>query len=500
VDVVALAVDRHRHRHVLDGEFVDRLHAEILERDDPCLLDRARHEIGRAADRHEIGHLVSRDLADRSLSALRLADHREEAELEHHVGELVHPGSRGRARRADDLAHHRIDRADVVDRPSPEADRQLLAPVEHVLDALVRRIAAGQHRPVEQQPVAGLPARHFLGRKLVEVHPLGLRIGLPFNGGPLSEPWRLEIAWPRAVEREVRVARRRAVGDHRHRLARGMARPVEDLDVENGRKPAEPLGADAKRIDLVIDLDAQRLDVRCGPPRLELGHVDRLHQRKLGEPHAMLRRAADADPEHARRAPAGAHLRKHLEHPVDDVVGRVHHLELRLVLAPPALGRDIDRHRPARHHLDRQHARRVVPRVAPGERRIGEDRGAQLVLGQAVGAPDALIDGVLQGTRRLQPAILPPFHEHVDDAGVLADRPVPLGAHPAVGKDLRDRILRRRSLLGLVGRAEGADIVHRVVVGDELQRVGHAFDQVAFADRHHVAHRASPPSGRMSVP
>jgi hypothetical protein len=54
----------------------------------------------------------------------------------------------------------------------------------------------------------------------------------------------------------MRVARRRAVGNHRHRLARGVARPVEDLDVEDRRQPAEPLRADAERVDLVEDLDS----------------------------------------------------------------------------------------------------------------------------------------------------------------------------------------------------------------------------------------------------
>ena len=37
-----------------------------------------------------------------------------------------------------------------------------------------------------------------------------------------------------------------------------MRRPVEDLDVEDRRQPAQPLRADAERIDLVEQLDAQR--------------------------------------------------------------------------------------------------------------------------------------------------------------------------------------------------------------------------------------------------
>src|SRR5918992_1406824 len=37
-------VDRHRDRHVLDLELVDRLHAEVLEGEDARLADRFRHE------------------------------------------------------------------------------------------------------------------------------------------------------------------------------------------------------------------------------------------------------------------------------------------------------------------------------------------------------------------------------------------------------------------------------------------------------------------------
>jgi hypothetical protein len=147
-----------------------------------------------------------------------------------------------------------------------------------------------------------------------------------------------------------------------------------------------------------------------------------------------------------------------------------------------SLGRDVDRDGRARHHLQMQHAGRIVLRVAAGERRIGQDRGAQLVLRMEIGAAHALIDHFLQGPVGFQPAILPPFDEDGDDAGILADRPMPLGAHPAVGQDLRDRVLRRRALFGLIGNAQRADIVHRVIVADELQCVGDALDQIGFAD------------------
>ena len=142
----------------------------------------------------------------------------------------------------------------------------------------------------------------------------------------------------------------------------------------------------------------------------------------------------------------------------------------------------------ARHHLDMKDGGRVVLRVDAAEGGIGEDRGAQPVLGIEIGAAHPFVDHLLQGACGLQPAVLPPFDEDRHDAGILADRAMPLRAHPRIGEDLRDRVLGRRSLLRLIGDAERADIVHRMIVADILERVGDAFDQVCFADRRHCRH------------
>src|SRR5207248_6470986 len=74
-----------------------------------------------------------------------------------------------------------------------------------------------------------------------------------------------------------------------------------------------------------------------------------------------------------------------------------------------------------------------------------------------------------------------------DDAGVLADRALALRAHARVGEDLRDRILRRRRLLGRVCRAERLDVIQRVVIRNVLQGVGDAVDEIALADYGHEA-------------
>src|SRR3546814_17115125 len=57
-----------------------------------------------------------------------------------------------------------------------------------------------------------------------------------------------------------------------------------------------------------------------------------------------------------------------------------------------------------------------------------------------------------------------------------------LGAHAAVGQNLGDGVLRSRAFLRFIGFAEGADVVHRVIIADELQRVVDAFDEIGFLE------------------
>src|SRR3546814_18527864 len=64
-----------------------------------------------------------------------------------------------------------------------------------------------------------------------------------------------------------------------------------------------------------------------------------------------------------------------------------------------------------------------------------------------------------------------------DDASVLADRPMAFGAHARVDQDLRDRVLRSRAFLALVGGRQVPDVVDRMVVADVLQGVGDGLDR-----------------------
>ena len=145
-----------------------------------------------------------------------------------------------------------------------------------------------------------------------------------------------------AVEVDVGVAGGGAVGDHGDGEVGGVGGVVEDLDVEDGGEAAEALGADAEAVDLVVELDAEFFDVGFGAAGDEVLHVDGVHEGLLGEEHGFFGGAADADAEHAGRAPAGAHGGDGFEDPVDDGVGGVEHDELGFGFGAAAFGCDGD--------------------------------------------------------------------------------------------------------------------------------------------------------------
>ena len=130
--------------------------------------------------------------------------------------------------------------------------------------------------------------------------------------------------------------------------------------------------------------------------------------------------------------------------------------------------------------------RRVVLGVPARTLGVGDDRRAQGIVGIEVCATHAFIDHVGHRHGRVFPAHV---HTHLDecddDARVLADRTMALGAHARIGEDLGDRVLGRRGRLGLVCSRQRVDVVHRVIVGDVLQRVGNAADEIFLLDRSH---------------
>ena len=77
------------------------------------------------------------------------------------------------------------------------------------------------------------------------------------------------------------------------------------------------------------------------------------------------------------------------------------------------------------------------------------------------------------------------FDEDGDDAGVLADGAMALGAHAGVDEDLRHGVFGGGGLFALVGAGEVGDVVDGVVVADVLERVGYAGDEIFLADDGH---------------
>ena len=97
---------------------------------------------------------------------------------------------------------------------------------------------------------------------------------------------------------------------------------------------------------------------------------------------------------------------------------------------PPPLAATVHVDRVARHQLMWITAGVLSLVFLRVELRVGDDRGAQHVVRVQVGAAHAFVDGVLERAgEALEAHVHADLQEHVDDAGVLADRAMALGAH-----------------------------------------------------------------------
>ena len=279
----------------------------------------------------------------------------------------------------------------------------------------------------------------------------------------------------------------RAVRDHCHRLAGGVGGVHLDLDVEHGRQAAQALRANAQRVDFFKQLNAQRLHLAQRSAGsglgLQLVHVQVVHQAFLGHDDGFFRGAANANAQHARRAPAGAHGGHGFQHPVHDAVAGVQHGELAFVFTAAALGRHRHFQGVAGHQFRENHRWCVVFGVFAVELRVGHHRRPKRVVGVVVTAAHAFVDGVIHAAGETFPAhVHANFQKHIDDAGVLANRPVACGAHFAIGQNLRHGIFGRRAFFSLVGPRQVGNVVRRMVITDVLQGSGNRLDQVGLAD------------------
>src|SRR3546814_13621907 len=94
----------------------------------------------------------------------------------------------------------------------------------------------------------------------------------------------------------------------------------------------------------------------------------------------------------------------------------------------------------------------------------------------------AFSDHLLQAARAVEAAVHAPFDEDGDDARVLAEPPVPLGAHAAVRQYLRHWVLLGGRHFTFISRTEREDLVHRTAIAAILESVVDRFGEVVCAD------------------
>ena len=88
-----------------------------------------------------------------------------------------------------------------------------------------------------------------------------------------------------------------------------------------------------------------------------------------------------------------------------------------------------------------------------------------------------------------------PTNVHADldernrNARILTNRPMAFSRHPRIDEDLRNRVLGGGRLLFQIRLVQRLDVIDRMVVADELERVGDGRDEIFLFDGGHVGIR-----------
>jgi len=305
--------------------------------------------------------------------------------------------------------------------------------------------------------------------------------GAIVKGGPFFERGRGEQGGAGAVEGEVEVAGSGAVRDKGNREGGGMGWIFAYFNVEQSRQPAQALGADAERIHFFKQLNAQCFNGVLGAAFLKLQHVNGLHEGLFGHEHGFFGRTANAEPQHTGWAPTGAHGGHGLKHPVNDGVRGVEHGEFGLIFRAAAFGGDMRLQSVTGHQAHMDDRRGIVACILPFADGLGDDGGAQFVVGEQIGAAHALVDHFFETQGGFPAQVHTDVEEDGDKARILADGAVVGGAHAGVNEDLGHSVLGRGGGLFFPGNFECADIVHGVEIGNVLEGVGDALDEVLLA-------------------
>ena len=283
---------------------------------------------------------------------------------------------------------------------------------------------------------------------------------------------------------------RGAVGNHGDGLVSGVCRERLDLHIQHCGQTTQTLGTNAESVDLVHQFDPQSLRPVLRTTSPQFRHVQRFHERFLGQQHGLFRRATDANPKNAWRTPAGTHGRHHTEHPVRHRIGRVEHGKLGLCFTATTFGGDFNFQLVTRHDLHVNDRRCVVLGVSAQTIRIFQHGSAQHIVRKEVAAPNACVDHLLHRQGAFPLNLHADGEEHIDDAGILADGSFANGAHAGIHQHLGQRRLGGWRLLLFPRLDHGSQKVGRVIVGNELQCIGHTLDQVFLADDGHgISHK-----------
>ena len=330
---------------------------------------------------------------------LRLTDHAQEPGFfQDEVRELIHAGGGGRPRRPHHFIANRIYRADVVDEPARQIDAlgKPFPAFDEALHALMGRVPARQHAARKQNGFPRLPAGHLFLRHRIQIHPSRGFPSAPADLRPGAEIRGRLQGRARPIKHKVRVARGRAVRNHGHGQGGRVGGVVQNFHVEDRGEPAQALRTDAQGVHRIHDFKAQFFHSIGGTASPELMDVNGAHEGFLGHHRRLFCGAADADAQHARRAPAGPHGGHGFHHPIHDGIGGVQHGELALVLRTATLSGHGHVHRIPGDKRHVNHRRGVVLRVLPRPCRIGQHRGPEHIIGMEVGLADAFVDHVLE--------------------------------------------------------------------------------------------------------
>ena len=131
------------------------------------------------------------------------------------------------------------------------------------------------------------------------------------------------------------------------------------------------------------------------------------------------------------------------------------------------------------------HGGGVVLGVLSAPCRVLKNRRSQRVIRMGIGPPHPLIDHVIQGAFRFPLHVHANFNKDRDDAGILTNRPVPHGTHARIDENLRHRVFGGGVLFHLPGFVHRLHKIERMVVRDELQRIGDAVDHILLLNDCH---------------